>query len=85
MKRTLWSLLALAETVVAFVLAQPAVIIALKIAITASFRRDVFESNAAYFMGMLLGCVIRIGPPAILAWHAVSIVRRRIIQSAIST
>lgn len=80
MKRTLWLLLALAETVVAFILARPMVIIALKIAITGLFRKDVFQPNAAYFMGMLFGCVIRIAPAAILAYHAVWITRKRIIQ-----
>lgn len=39
MKRMLWLLLALAEIVVAFVVAGPWVIVVLKIAITALFRK----------------------------------------------
>lgn len=84
MKRMLWLLLALTETVVAFVIAGPWLIFVLKLAITALFHKDVFQPNAAYFMGALLGytirCAIRIAPAAILGWHALWLARKRVIQ-----
>lgn len=84
MKRTQWLLLALAEIVVAAValfFARSVLFIPLKIAVTALRRWDVFQANAAYFMGMFLGCAIRIAPAAILIWHAVWVARKRIIQT----
>lgn len=77
-------LLALAETLIAFALARAPVIIALKIAATALLRsKDVFQPNAAYFMGMLFGCLIRIAPAAALVSHAVWVARKRIVETAI--
>lgn len=82
MKRMLWLLLALAEIVV--VIAGPWLIVVLKMAITALFHKDVFQPNAWYFMGMLLGYTIRyairIAPAAILGCHALWLARKRIIQ-----
>jgi hypothetical protein len=79
MKRMLWLLLALVEIVVAFILARPAVYNALKICFT---RKEVFEPNAAYFMGMLAGDFIRIIPALILVTHMVWIARMRILQTS---
>lgn len=84
MKRMLWLLLALTEIVVASVLAGPWLIFVLKMAITALFHKDVFQPNAAYFMGALLGYTIRytlrIVPAAILGCHALWLARKRILQ-----
>jgi hypothetical protein len=87
MPRNVWILLAATETLAAaavLVLEWSFVLIALKVIITAFVRRDVFQQNAAYFMGMFCGCVIRLAPVPLLAWHAIWITQKRITQSAIS-
>jgi hypothetical protein len=62
MKKFLWDVLALAETVVAVALAYRAVLNALIIA-----RSVVFVPNRAYFLGMLCGDFLRIVPADFLS------------------
>ncbi|MFZ0319147.1 MAG: hypothetical protein WAL56_08475 [Candidatus Sulfotelmatobacter sp.] len=57
MKKLMWGLLVLAESLSAFVLARPAVFNALKIAFT---RKAVLAPNFWYFAGMLFSDLARV-------------------------
>lgn len=74
MKKTLWVLLVLAESITASILGWPACRNALMIAMT---RREVLGPNAYYFAGMLFGDAIKLAIPLLLIGHAVWIVRTR--------
>ena len=87
MSRNLWILLAITEILLAasvLVLEWPFLLIALKVIVTAFIRRDVFQPNAAYFIGMFCGCAIRLAPVPLLAGHALWITRKRIPQTTLS-
>jgi hypothetical protein len=72
-KKLMWGLLALAESLLAFVLARPAVLNALRIAFT---RKAVLVPNLWYFAGMLFGDLARAMIACFLIYHAVRILRR---------
>ncbi len=74
----MWAVFAFAESLLAFVLAAPAILNAIKVANT---RIEVLDPNWAYFAGMLFGDAIRLAPAALLTWHAIWIARRRIAFS----
>jgi hypothetical protein len=78
MKKLMWGLLALAESIFAFVLARPAVFNALRIAFT---RKAVLVPNFWYFAGMLFGDLARVIIACFLIFHAVRIVRRLATQA----
>jgi hypothetical protein len=73
MKKLMWGLLALAESILAFVLARPTVLNALRIAFT---RKAVLVPNFWYFAGMLFGDLARAMIACFLVFHAVRIVRK---------
>lgn len=77
MKKLMWGLLALTESVLAFVLARPAVLNALRIAFT---RKTVLIPNLWYFSGMLFGDLARVMIACLLVFHALRIVRRLTTQ-----
>lgn len=73
MKKIIWGFLALAELLLAFLLARPAIFNMLLIAFT---RRAILAPNLWYFAGMLFGDLIRGLIACLLIYHAVRIVRR---------
>jgi F0F1-type ATP synthase assembly protein I len=73
----MWVLLALAEPLLAYLLAQPAVLNAIRVAYT---RKAVFDPNRAYFLGMLFGDLIKVTIALFLIWHAIRIMRRLIAK-----
>jgi hypothetical protein len=72
-KKIMWGLLALAESILALVLARYALFNILMIALT---RWAVLGPDLAYFAGMAFGDLIHLVIPGLLIWHAVRIVRR---------
>ncbi|MGA8273207.1 MAG: hypothetical protein WB919_16715 [Candidatus Sulfotelmatobacter sp.] len=72
MKKIMWGLLALAECILAFLLARHAIFNILRIALT---RWAVLAPNAWYFAGMLFGGLLHLLVPSLLIYHAVRIVR----------
>ena len=77
MKTSLWGTLALVESALAFIVARPGVLNALKIAFT---RKEVFVPNWAYFAGMLSGDFLRLALAALLIWHAIRITQKLIAK-----
>jgi hypothetical protein len=78
MKKLMWGLLALAESLLGFMLARPAVFSALRIAFT---RKAVLVPNLWYFAGMLFGDLVRVVIACFLIWHAARIMRRLITRT----
>ncbi|HTA23229.1 MAG TPA: hypothetical protein VK763_06820 [Terriglobales bacterium] len=76
-KKLMWGLLALAESLLAFMLARPAVVNVLRIAFT---RQVVLVQHSGYFAGMLFGDLVRLLISWFLAHHAFRIVRKLIIK-----
>jgi hypothetical protein len=72
-RKIMWGLLALAESVLALVLARYALFNILMIALT---RWAVLGPNFWYFAGMAFGDLIHLVIPGLLIWHTVRIVRR---------
>lgn len=68
----MWGLLALAESILALVLARYALVNILRIALT---RWAVLGPNFWYFAGMVFGDLIHLVIPSLLIWHSVRIVR----------
>jgi hypothetical protein len=76
-KKLMWGLLALAESLLAFMLARPAVLNVLRIAFT---RQVVLVPNSWYFVGMLFGDLVRLLISWFLAYHAFRTVRKLIMR-----
>jgi hypothetical protein len=72
-KKIMWGLLALAESLLAFVLAHAAILNMLRIVLT---RKAVLTPNFWYFAGMFFGDLIKMLIPGLLIYHAIGIVRR---------
>ena len=75
MKKMLWAVVALFEVVAAFIFARPSVINAIKIAHT---RKEVFDPNRYYFLGMLFGDTLRFAIALLLIGHAIWTTRKLI-------
>jgi len=72
-KKIMWGLLALAESLLAFVLARAAILNMLRIVLT---RKAVLAPNLWYFAGMFFGDLIKVLIPSLLIYHAIRIVRQ---------
>jgi len=77
MSRFWWGLLAVLESVASAWLILPLIVFMIKIALT---RREILVSNEWYFAGMFIGYTPRLIPIALLVFHSVWIVRRRILR-----
>jgi hypothetical protein len=77
MKTFLWAMLALVESVFAFIVATPGVLNALRIGFT---RKQVLVPNWAYFAGMLFGDFLRLAVAALFIWYAIRMTRTLIAK-----